>query len=180
MRTLRSAGSRARRGGHTNPAEPWGELCAGDGNQSTAGWALHSPVPGDAAALGLGRDSGTGQSSEWSWQRMGGDLLPSAKILLPSDVANQFTGVVRFVLSHNKPLIPGLQTDLGSVVLHVAVGQAGPLQQAGEGVRAALKNLCPAGHRKELSASKSCTRGIFPGQETCRRVKPVIWEIKSF
>lgn len=42
---------------------------------------------------------------------------------------------------------------------------------AGEGVRAALENLCPAGHTKELSASKSCTRGIFLGQEKCHRVK---------
>lgn len=48
---------------------------------------------------------------------MVGDLLPSAtvKILLQSDGANQFTGVVHFVLSHNKPLIPGLETDLDSV-----------------------------------------------------------------
>lgn len=39
-----------------------------------------------------------------SWQRMGCDLLPSvtAKILLPSDAANQFGGVVHFVLSQNK------------------------------------------------------------------------------
>lgn len=58
----------------------------------------------------LGRGRGTGQS-------VAGDLLPSAtaKILLPSDVANQFTGVVHFVLSHNKPLIPVLETDLDSV-----------------------------------------------------------------
>lgn len=58
-----------------------------------------------------------GRAPGWSWQRMVGDLLPSAtvKILLPSDGANQFTGVVHFVLSHNKPLIPGLETDLDSV-----------------------------------------------------------------
>lgn len=66
-----------------------------------------------------------GRAPRWSWQRMVGDLLPSAtaKILLPSDVANQFTGVVHFVLSHNKPLIPGLETDLDSV--YVACGSAG-------------------------------------------------------
>lgn len=58
-----------------------------------------------------------GRAPGWSWQRVVGDLHPSttAKILLPSDVANQFTGVVHFVLSHNKPLIPGLETDLDSV-----------------------------------------------------------------
>lgn len=165
----RSVGSWPRRGGPTGAAEPWGEqsCCAGEweAEESSGGPAERSPRVSRQQ-----RGRGTGQG-------MAGDLLPSAtaKILLPSDVANQFTGVVHFVLSHSKPLIPGLETDLdsvcagcGSVLLCL-----GPLQRAsaGEGTRAALENLHPAGHTKELSASKSCTQRIFPGQEKCHRVK---------
>lgn len=91
-----------------------GESCAGEweANQEQAG--LCEPGP---RAKQHRRGSGARQSSGWSWRRVVGDLHPSAaaKILLPSDVANQFTGVVHFVLSHNKPLIPGLETDLDSV-----------------------------------------------------------------
>lgn len=125
-----------------------GESCAAEWEANQGRLGSVSVVPEQTSTGGAQEH---GRAPGWSWHRVVGDLRPSAaaKILLPSDVANQFTGVVHFVLSHNKPLIPGLETDLDSVC--AVCGSAGLfccawaqriLQQesAGEGVRAALKN----------------------------------------
>lgn len=130
MRTPSSGGGVSGKSGPAGLSPGQGELLCR--KRISAVRAPQSAARGEAAAAAaarLGGDSGTGQSSGWSWQRMVGDSLPSAtaKILLPSDVANQFTGVVHFVLSHNKPLIPGLETDLDSVGAACgSVGQGGP------------------------------------------------------